>query len=348
MIKRTPIPTASRLFDIAELLVVLRCRAELYWGDEDPNPSQGLAGLQPLGVAVRQLTMAARAASTALQPEPAAGRLDAFAAAVDHFWTHYCAVWPGRTRSEKLEETADFDSEQAFARDLYLYEGSPLQDGSWGMVQAAADALLPSLEPGPRACFEIGVLLGGEVWPTFTGGQRGRDAQSELAHLTVDFAEQVRQAAWKLGRDVPSVRRLEVDFAAASVMDATRRINALRRQFGDILRNPEGAPGYLGLVLDKQRARVVRGQREIHMVGDVRWGLLMQLERSEDVYCSHDSLAAIWNEPTHSFQGSNQDRFYQAILDLRRLLKPLHLIIENARDLGFRLAERPVRGRKTA
>lgn len=349
MAEGTPIPIASRLFEIAELFVVLRCRAELYWTDDQHDPHEGAAALQPLGTAVRKLTTAARAAATVLDQVPAAGRLVAFAEAVERFWAHFIVAWPGQTRSDKLKKVIDVDPELAYDRELYMHRGSPLDmhqcpplpDGHWGHVQVAADHFLAALEPELRECFAVSALLGSEMWPTFTGGQRTRGADrepnQELAYLTLDFADEVRQAVRRLADHYPALSRIGVDFGNASVFRTMQQINALWKLIGSLLRDPGGAPGYLGLVLDRKGGYVSRHGVRRPLTRKLLWEVLIRLERGGDEWSSRKALALAWHDAEI---GPSDATMSTALTDLRKkTLEPLGVTIELKRELGWKLQD---------
>lgn len=341
MTQGEPIPIECRLFEIAEFFVELRWRAEHYWVDVMPGPDEGVAALQPLGVVARQLTTAVLAASSALNQSPAAGRLAALAAAVDHFWAHFGTVWPGQTRSDKLNQLANVDPEQAYDRERSMYQGSPLEGDAWGAVNQAGQQVLAELEAGPRGCFEVSVLLGAEVWPTFTGGQRWRDERLELAYLTVDFAEHVRQRTLGLADYVPVLSRLRVDFSSATVFGATQQINSFWRRVGGLLRDPRGAAGHLGLVLDRSRGRVYRHGQCIPLNRGRRllWELLVRLERSGAHPCSRETLSGAWGDKPEYRPSQKDTKVDRAISDLRAALRPLGVRINNTRQIGLTLTQ---------
>lgn len=341
MTESLPISTESRLFDIAELLVVLRYRAERYWtnAEFDSGTDSGVL-LEPLAVAVRRLLTTVLAAAASIKPSRAADRLAELAATVEGFWLHFRTEWPREARVNKLREVADVEPERAYYRDQYMFSGSPLADvDHWGKVQAVADSVSKALEPGARASFEISALLGGEVWATFAGGQRARASESDLAYLTVDFEATARQAVRSLAYHVPFVRGLHVNFSSATAFRARQRIIDLWQRTGSLLRNPAGAPGYLGLVLDRPTGQVCRAGRCRPLNGKIRWAVLVRLERSGPEFCSRDALDDVWGAGLHD--PPNLATLDQVLADVRKVLRPLGVRIRNSRKIGWRLEDAP-------
>lgn len=337
MAEDEPISEESRLFEIARLLVEFRYRAEVYWTDADTDPERGSEELEPLAVVVRQLTVAALAGADVM-PGHAAGRLGAFVAAVNGFWTNFRSEWPRAARVDKLKRTADVDPEQAYFRDRYMFAGSPLADpAQWGVVQAAADEVAAAAGPGPRGCFKLSALLGGEVWPTFAGGQRGREAESHLAFLAVDFAVEVRQALQSLVQFVPILSGVEVDFRASSSFYAHRQVNDLWRRIEGLLRHPQDAPGYLGLVLDRPAGRVCRAGKCVPLNGTIGWEVLARLVRGGDDFCSRDNLGRAWG--AGNYDAPSPEALDQVLTELRQALGPLRIRIRNSRNVGWRLED---------
>ncbi len=327
----TTISTASRFFEIAELLVVLRYRAESFWCNE-PDAR----GLEVLAVNVRRLT-AAITTTAASQPHEIANRLSAFSAAVETFWSHYREEWSGASRHHKLEKGKHIEPEQSYDWENYMYRASPMEDGHWEMIESAASSVLKALEPELRASFEVSKLLGGEVWPTFYNGQRTRDVELELAYLTIDFASAARHAVLALVDHLPFLRGIEVDFKSVSVFRTIQRIDALWRRIGNLLSDPRGAPGYLGLVLNQSACQVSRLGKDQTLGGAMPWGVLRILEHSGSDFCSRDMLGRAWGNAL--YDAPDLGTLDKVLSDLRKVLTPLGIRIKNRRKLGWRLEE---------
>jgi hypothetical protein len=101
-------------------------------------------------------------------------------------------------------------------------------------------------------------------------------------------------------------------------------------------------PGYLGLLLHKDRLMLERQSRE----GSVEfakkkllWGLLLKLEKYGETWCPREIIRDVWKDygRTDVPQRGTVD---DALNELEALLEPkLRVTIENARDVGWRLID---------
>jgi hypothetical protein len=324
------IPTEGLVWEVGKLFVMLRCLAERQWIEIEP----GWDDRYPLTALGRTATLLVTKLKLCAAIKPQA-KFNAFADAIEAFWSDYCRSWDDG-REEKIRRLGTFDPELQWEAELYMYDGSPLQNGQWKPVKLAAARTIQALTSDPelKACLELHILLMSEVFPTFVDGQR-----SENHSLDTDsFARRVGQHMQILVEHFAFLAGLELAFTDHTSMGAGRSIHEFSQQIGKLLMNPQDRRGYLGLVLDRRNGRVARNGAWKELTGKLGWELLKRLEKSRDSVCPLENLRDAWGTGTHDCP--EDKALYRAIADLRKKLAPLGIDIKSVRNIGWMLTEK--------
>jgi hypothetical protein len=276
------IPLESEIYEIAKLLVLLRFHAENQWCDVESDPGNEIY-FRALGRDVRILQTAATEAAANLKPNEGDAAFIKLAEVIEEFWSQFRIAWRNGERAEKVKRIRKIDNEFEYERSRQMYMGSPMEDGKWALVQAAVDSVRNELHSPLKECYNLGLLLGSEVYPTFTDGQRLRDSDTELGFQHTDFTKNVQQTMARLSEDLPFFSRLKFILPVADERQVVEKIYDFWDLIGKSLRDPSTVPGYLGLVLDRKNGWIYRYNDRQHLAeSKTRWGILERLEKRGD------------------------------------------------------------------
>ncbi|MGD0141192.1 MAG: hypothetical protein ABSD28_20225 [Tepidisphaeraceae bacterium] len=330
----------AKVFELAQLFVSLRFRAEDHWCEE--NDANGVNLRQHdviVGCARRAVEDAAGAIAKQVQDPTAFSPLTTV---LGKFSKDYEDAWQDPTRTRNAEKLAQSDPEFYASRRTRLLETSTLRSSVWPALSVAMNKVVDSLDRECQLCFRLGELLEGEIWPTVLGGQRLREAGREVELLRYDFKKQVQAVVDRLSEYHPYLARLKFDLGGCNERSAHSEILRYSKEVLQLLRDPASRPGYLDLNLDRHRGRVCRRDRCTELKGRIPWEILILLEKSGENYVSSEELKKAW----HHFMVADS-ALHKQISTLRSALMPLKIGIGPSRGTGWRLEEIPRRRRKS-
>ncbi len=327
----------EQLFKLGDALAELRYRAEDAWCDLHRGRLE-IPKMQSFSLVVGKARSLANVLMLEFRGKGRREKWQKLRDQIAEFEKAFRDAWCGLSREEALKATSrSSDPEFQFDCDLYLLSQSPLVTGPWGDLQSAIKVATMSIGAGLRACIQIGQLLSAEIHPTITGRQRTRLSGTERAYFAVNLNKRLQRDVKNLVGDFDYMTNVDFDLSQKSASGALDRIADLRERIPLLLTSPEKAPGYLGLVLDRRRCRIHRGDKVASLNGPTRWPVLICLARSRGDECSRKELEDAMGSKLKI--GNPFMRLDRALSDLRAVLHPLGITIECRRGVGWYLKE---------
>ena len=238
----------------------------------------------------------------------------------------------GSKRQKMVEQYHLSDSEDKFRGEKKIFSELKSISIYRATVHCHVSGMLKDKFSKFRNFFNLGEILGSVIYATFS--VRANKNYGNLKYYRT-LNQDLRPLALEISDSYSFFREEDFVIAGNNTCACHRNTSVLIKTIEERLKQPVG--GYLDIIVDKSERKVMRNGETI--VLEVRhFAPFLLLFKNEEDYVSNRGISvAVYKND----KGVSDNVVHKIISELRKLLPPIGVEIDNKRNVGYRLLSGP-------